>query len=63
MKANELRGYTLDDLKKRIKELAAELFNLRLQNISGSLENSAKIREVRKTVARVKTVIAEKMNR
>ena len=49
--------------KKRAKELAEELFNTRLQNISGSLENTSKIREVRRTLARVKTIITEKISR
>jgi large subunit ribosomal protein L29 len=63
MNGKELRGYTLEDLKKRSKELTEELFNTRLQNISGSLENSAKIREIRRDVARVKTIINEKVSR
>jgi large subunit ribosomal protein L29 len=63
MEAKELRGFTLEDLKKRAKELSEELFNTRLQNISGSLENTSKIREVRRTLARVKTIITEKVSR
>jgi large subunit ribosomal protein L29 len=63
MDAKELRGFTLDDLKKRVKELSEELFNTRLQNISGSLANTAKIREARRNLARLKTVINEKMSR
>ena len=63
MKAKELRGFTLDDLKKKAKELAEELFNTRLQNISGSLENTAKIRDIRRGLARVKTIITEKVSR
>ena len=63
MKAKELRGYTLEDLKKRSKELTEELFNTRLQNISGSLENTAKIRDIRKDLARAKTIINEKISR
>lgn len=63
MDAKELRGFTLDDLKKRVKELSHELFETRLQNISGSLDNTAKIREARRNLARLKTVINEKMSR
>ena len=63
MEAKELRGFTLDDLKKKAKEMSEELFNTRLQNISGSLENTSKIREVRRTLARVKTIITEKISR
>ena len=63
MKPKELRGFTLDDLKKRAKDLVEELFNTRLQNISGSLENVSKIRQIRRNLARVKTIITEKMSR
>jgi large subunit ribosomal protein L29 len=63
MEAKELRGFTLDDLKKKAKEMTQELFDTRLQNISGSLENTSKIREVRRTLARVKTIITEKISR
>jgi large subunit ribosomal protein L29 len=63
MEAKELRGLTLDDLKKKAKELTEEYFNTRLQNISGSLENTAKIKDIRREVARVKTLINEKVSR
>ncbi len=63
MEAKELRGFTLEDLRKRAKELTEELFNTRVQNISGSLENTSKIREVRRLLARVKTIITEKVSR
>jgi large subunit ribosomal protein L29 len=63
METKELRGFTLEDLKKTVKEKTEELFNTRLQNISGSLENTAKIKEVRRGIARVKTVINEKLSR
>lgn len=63
MKAKELRGSTVEDLKKRVAELGEELYNTRLQNFSGSLENSAKIRDIRRLLARVKTIINEKMSR
>jgi len=63
MKTRELRGLTVEDLKKRVKELGTELFETRLQNISGSLENTTKIRDIRRTMARVKTIINEKVSR
>ncbi len=63
MEAKELRGFTLEDLKKRAKELTEELFNTRVQNISGSLENTSKIKDVRRQLARVKTIITEKVSR
>ena len=61
MEAKEFRGFTLDDLKKKAKDLTEELFNTRLQNVQGSLENTAKIREIRHDLARVKTVVNEKL--
>ncbi|MCC6277521.1 MAG: 50S ribosomal protein L29 [Oligoflexia bacterium] len=63
MKGKELRGYTLEDLKKKSQDLRSELFELRIQNISGSLENTSKIKAVRRDVARVETMINEKVNR
>lgn len=63
MEAKELRGFTLEDLKKRSQELTEEIFNTKLQNISGSLENTAKIKDIRRDIARVKTIINEKVNR
>jgi len=63
MDAKELRGFTLEDLKKKAKDLTEELFNTRIQNISGSLENTSKIRQIRRQVARVKTIITEKVSR
>ena len=63
MMAKDLRGFTLEDLKKKTKELSDELFNTRLQNVSDSLENTAKIKEIRRNVARVKTIINEKISR
>lgn len=60
MKAKELRGLSLEDLTKKVSELHEELFNTRLQNVTGALENNAKIRVVRRDLARVKTLIQEK---
>jgi large subunit ribosomal protein L29 len=63
MKSKELRGLTLEDLKKRSQDLRAELFETRVQNIAGSLENTSKIRQIRRDVARVQTMINEKVSR
>ena len=63
MDTKDLRGLTVEDLRKRAKEMGEELFNTRLQNVSGSLENSAKIKEIRRTIARVKTIVNEKVSR
>lgn len=60
MKASELRGKSLDELKGQLVELKKELFNLRFQKATGELQNTARFRQVRRDVARVKTLLAEK---
>ena len=60
MKANELRDMSAAELTKKLAELKEELFNLRFQLATGQLENTARIREVRKAIARMKTVIRER---
>lgn len=60
MKAKELRDLSADDLSKKAAELNQELFNLRFQLHTGHLENSARIPQVRREIARVKTVLREK---
>jgi len=60
MKASELRELGIDELRKKEGELSQELFNLKYQLHTGQLESTARISEVRKDVARVKTVLAEK---
>ena len=60
MKTNELRDLSIDDLSKKADELNQELFNLRFQLHTGHLENSARIPQVRREIARVKTVLREK---
>jgi large subunit ribosomal protein L29 len=60
MKANELRKLTLDELKEKEHDFKQELFNLRFQAVTGKLENSSRIHQVRKTIARVKTLIRQK---
>ena len=56
-KASELKELSLADLQKREAEFKDELFNLRFQLATGQLENTARIAQVRKDIARVKTVI------
>jgi large subunit ribosomal protein L29 len=56
---SELRGLSTDELAKRESELKKELFDLRFQAAAGKLENTAKLNEVKKSIARVKTVQAE----
>ena len=57
MKAEELRGKTPDELQTRLLELKKEAFNLRLQRSSGQLENTARVRQVRRDIARIKTIL------
>jgi len=60
MKANEIRNLNNDELNKKLNDLKDELFNLRFQLATGQLENPVRIREVRKSIARVQTVMREK---
>ena len=60
MKAKELRVKTLAELENEVKELKSELFKLRFQHATNQLENPLKLREVRRDIARVKTLIKEK---
>ena len=59
MKAKELMEKTTPELNEQIKELKAELFNLRFQLATGQLQNTAAINECRKSIARVQTVMRE----
>lgn len=59
MKVSELKKLSTDELKAKETELSRELFNLRFQLHTGHLENSARIANVRKTIARVKTLLRE----
>jgi large subunit ribosomal protein L29 len=58
MKAEELRGKSQDQLQEQLLDLKKEQFNLRFQKASGQLENTARVREVRRDIARIKTVLA-----
>jgi len=60
MKANEIRDLTTAEIEQNVKTLKEELFNLRFQSATGQLENTARLREVRKAIARMKTVIRER---
>ena len=55
----ELRKSATQDLKAKLDELKAELFNLRFQLATGQLENPMRIREVKKSIAQIKTIIRE----
>ncbi len=58
MNAEELRGKTPDQLNEQLLDLKKEQFNLRFQQASGQLENTARVREVRRDIARIKTVLS-----
>jgi large subunit ribosomal protein L29 len=60
MKAEDVRGLTADQLKDKLAELKKEQFNLRFQKATGQLEKSSRISEVRKDIARVKTIARQK---
>ena len=60
MKATELRTKSSEELEKMLKDLKSELFTLRFQHAINQLDNPHKIKETKKEIARVMTVIAEK---
>ena len=56
----ELKSLTVADLQSQLVDAKKELFNLRFQNATNQLDNTARIKEVRKNIARIPTVITEK---
>jgi len=60
MDAAEMRDKTLDQLREELLTMKKEQFNLRFQGATGQLENTARMREVRRDIARVKTILNEK---
>ncbi len=62
MKASDIRAKTVDELKDLLVELKKEQFNLRFQKATQQLESTARVREVRRDIARVKTIVAQKLN-
>ncbi len=60
MKATDLLGKTTDELKDSLTKLKKEQFNLRFQKASGQMENTARVRQVRRDIARIKTVLHNK---
>jgi large subunit ribosomal protein L29 len=59
MKASELRALTREELLRKLEELYQELFNLRFQMATKQLSDSSRIRQVRKDIARTKTILRE----
>jgi len=62
MKVSEINDLSVEELQTKTQELQQELFNLRFQLHTGHLENSARVSQVRKDVARVKTVLSAKLS-
>ncbi|MDE6013870.1 MAG: 50S ribosomal protein L29 [Anaeroplasmataceae bacterium] len=60
MKVNDIRNLTTDEIVKKIEETKEELFNLRFQQATGNLEKPSRIKELRKLIARLKTVLHER---
>ena len=60
MKASELRGLNAEDTKNRLEELEEEAFNLRFQHVSGQLTSPIRLRQVRRDIARVRTLMRER---
>ncbi len=60
MNAEEIRTKTADELGEQLASLKKEQFNLRFQKATGQLEKTARVKEVRRDIARIKTIAAEK---
>jgi large subunit ribosomal protein L29 len=60
VKTNELRDKSIDELNTRERELREQLFKLRFQRATGRMENPMKIRDVRREIARIKTLLNER---
>ena len=63
MKAADVRAKTVDELVERLDNLGREIFNLRFQRANGQLENTTRVRQVRRDIARIKTVLGERQRR
>ena len=59
VKINDIRDLSADELAAKLKELKEELFNLRFQHATGQLDNPMRLRQVKKSIARIKTIQAE----
>ena len=60
MKASEIRELSVEELEEKTLHLSEELFNLRFQHATGQLENPMRLRETKRDIAKVKTVLREK---
>ena len=59
MKANKLRDMSVKELEQKLNDLKGELFNLRFQMATGQLENPMRVKDVKKSIARIKTILKE----
>jgi large subunit ribosomal protein L29 len=60
MKPGDVRAKTDDELSGQVDALGKEIFNLRFQRANGQLENTARVRQVRRDIARIKTILGER---
>ena len=60
MKAEEIRKLSMDELTAKGNELRGEAFNVKIKRSTGQLENTAKLKEIRRDIARVETIMREK---
>ncbi|HUC71108.1 MAG TPA: 50S ribosomal protein L29 [Stellaceae bacterium] len=60
MKAGDVRAKTDDELSGEVDALGKEIFNLRFQRANGQLENTARVRQVRRDIARIKTILGQR---
>jgi large subunit ribosomal protein L29 len=60
MKASDVRAKSDDELSGEVDVLGKEIFNLRFQRANGQLENTARVRQVRRDIARIKTILGER---
>jgi large subunit ribosomal protein L29 len=63
MKPDDVRALTLDQLEDELLKLKKEQFNLRFQRATGQLENTSRVRQVRRDIARIKTIAAQRRGR
>lgn len=61
MKPEEIREMTIEEIREKLSDKNEELLNLRFQNTIGQVENPQRIKVVRKTIARIKTILNQKM--
>ena len=62
MQANDLRNKSVEDLKTELENLQKEQFNLRFQLKTGQLQQTDNVRKVRRDIARINTILSEKLN-